>query len=117
MTDIRRHSSRDMDGLGEFEGCTDPVAVVIRPDGSLDVYGFIGVVDQRPAEPEPEPEQPIREWTVQLIKTHYGDFVCRARTADEAIAIADADYGANAEWGETEFRAVDAFDTSQESGQ
>jgi hypothetical protein len=49
MTDIRNHSPDNMTGLGELEGITEPVAVVVRPDGSLDVYGRVGVVDQRPA--------------------------------------------------------------------
>jgi hypothetical protein len=44
---IRRHSSDDMTGLGEFTGTTEPVAVVIRPDGSIDVYGYVAVIDQR----------------------------------------------------------------------
>ncbi len=44
---VRTHSSDDMDGLGEFATTTEPVAVVIRPDGSVDAYGLIAVVDQR----------------------------------------------------------------------
>lgn len=44
----RVHSSDDMDGSRELAGVTEPVAVVVRPDGSLDVYGCVGVVDQRP---------------------------------------------------------------------
>lgn len=49
---IRYHSSDDMDGLGEFDGVTAPVAVVIRADGSIDAYGYLAVVDQRtPAAP------------------------------------------------------------------
>ncbi len=44
---IRYHSSDDMTGLGEFDGIAEPVAVVIRPDGSIDAYGYIAVVDQR----------------------------------------------------------------------
>jgi hypothetical protein len=44
---IRYHSSDDMDGVGELPGVTEPVAVVIRPDGSLDVYGDVAIVDQR----------------------------------------------------------------------
>lgn len=63
----------------------------------------------------PTPEPPIREWTVQLKKIHYGDVKVRARTVDEACALADADYGQSAEWGETQFDVGDAFDTSQET--
>jgi hypothetical protein len=48
VMEIRNHSSDDMDGLGELEGVTCPVAVVLRPDGSVDVYGYVHVVDQRP---------------------------------------------------------------------
>lgn len=44
----RYHSSDDMDGLGELADVYAPVAVVVRPDGSLDVYGDIGIIDQRP---------------------------------------------------------------------
>ena len=46
--DIRYHSSDDMDGLTELASITEPVAVVLRPDGSADVYGCIAVSDQRP---------------------------------------------------------------------
>lgn len=45
--DIRYHSSDDMDGLGEFDGVAEPVAAVIRADGSIDAYGYLAVVDQR----------------------------------------------------------------------
>ena len=45
--DIRQHSADDMCGLGELADVTEPVAVVIRPDGSVDVYGYLAVVDQR----------------------------------------------------------------------
>lgn len=45
---IRYHSSDDMAGLGEFRAVTEPVAVVLRKDGSVDVYGYVAVVDQRP---------------------------------------------------------------------
>lgn len=44
---VRYHSSDDMDGLGELAAVTDPVAVVLRNDGSVDVYGWVAVVDQR----------------------------------------------------------------------
>lgn len=47
-----RHHPAELPGFTpgerEFEGITEPCAVVIRPDGSVDVYGYIGVVDQRP---------------------------------------------------------------------
>lgn len=49
MSDIRYHSSDDMSGLGELSEVMEPVAVVLRPDGSVDAYGFIGIVDQRQA--------------------------------------------------------------------
>lgn len=49
---IRYHSSDDMAGLGELADTMEPCAVVIRPGGSVDVYGYIGVVDQRPEPPE-----------------------------------------------------------------
>jgi hypothetical protein len=45
--DVRYHSTDDMDGLGELKEISQPVAVVIRKDGSLDVYGYVGIVDQR----------------------------------------------------------------------
>ena len=45
---VRVHSSDDLAGLGELADVAEPCAVVIRPDGSVDVYGYIGVVDQRP---------------------------------------------------------------------
>lgn len=48
-TTVRYHSSDDMDGLGELSDVTEPVAVVIRPGGSVDVYGCVAVIDQRPA--------------------------------------------------------------------
>ena len=47
MTDIRYHASHDMVGLGEFESVATPAAAVIRPDGSIDVYGNMAVIDQR----------------------------------------------------------------------
>lgn len=46
---VRYHSSDDMAGLGEFRDVIEPVAVVLRKDGSVDVYGYVAVVDQRPA--------------------------------------------------------------------
>ena len=45
---VRYHSSDDMHGVGELAGITEPVAVVIRPDGSVDAYGYVAVIDQRP---------------------------------------------------------------------
>ena len=44
--DIRYHSSDDMTGLGELKSVMEPVAVVLRRDGSIDVYGQVAVVDQ-----------------------------------------------------------------------
>jgi hypothetical protein len=44
---IRVHSSDDMADVGELADVTDPVAVVLRADGSVDVYGQVAVVDQR----------------------------------------------------------------------
>lgn len=44
--DVRYHSSDDMTGP-EFEGVYEPVAVVVRPDDSVDAYGYIAVLDQR----------------------------------------------------------------------
>jgi hypothetical protein len=44
---VRQHSSDDMDGLGGLADVTDPVAVVLRADGSVDVYGWVAVIDQR----------------------------------------------------------------------
>lgn len=43
----RFHSSGDMAGLAELADATDPVAVVLRNDGSVDVYGQVAVIDQR----------------------------------------------------------------------
>lgn len=47
---IRYHSADDMMGLGELAEVTEPAAVVIRPDGSVDVYGYMAVIDQRGAQ-------------------------------------------------------------------
>jgi hypothetical protein len=47
MSDIRRHSSDDMDRDAELAEVIDPVAVVLRADGSVDTYGLVTVVDQR----------------------------------------------------------------------
>jgi hypothetical protein len=47
MNDVRYHSADDMMGVGEFENTMEPVAVVIRPDGSADAYGYVAVMDQR----------------------------------------------------------------------
>jgi hypothetical protein len=33
---VRYHSSDDMEGLGEFRGVTEPVAVVLRPHSADD---------------------------------------------------------------------------------
>lgn len=57
MKDIRYHSSDEMNGEGEWEGITEPVAVVIRADGSVDAYGYLAVIDQRP---EIRAEQALR---------------------------------------------------------
>jgi hypothetical protein len=43
---IRWHSTDYMHRLGELRHITEPVAVVIRPDGSIDVYGDVAVIDQ-----------------------------------------------------------------------
>ena len=43
---IRKHPSRHMEGLGELKGVRERAAVVLRQDGSVDVYGDIAVVDQ-----------------------------------------------------------------------
>ena len=43
---IRKHPSRHMTGLGELKGVRECAAVVLRQDGSIDVYGDIAVVDQ-----------------------------------------------------------------------
>jgi hypothetical protein len=51
---IRQHSSEDMAGLGEFTDTAEPVAVVLRPDGSVDVYGYVAVIDQSD-DPRPRP--------------------------------------------------------------
>jgi hypothetical protein len=45
---VRFHSSDDMTGLHELADITEPVAVVIRSDGTADVYGYVAVIDQRP---------------------------------------------------------------------
>lgn len=46
MADIRNHSSDDMTGP-EFSSIVEPVAVVLRSDGSIDSYGHVAVIDQR----------------------------------------------------------------------
>jgi hypothetical protein len=43
---VRYHLSIDMRGLGEMREVTAPAAVVLRKDGSVDVYGNVAVVDQ-----------------------------------------------------------------------
>lgn len=43
--DVRYHSSDDIPD----EADTCPVAVAVRADGSIDVYGYIAIIDQRPA--------------------------------------------------------------------
>ena len=43
---VRYHSSDDMADLGELWETVEPVAVVLRADGSLDVYGYVAVIDQ-----------------------------------------------------------------------
>lgn len=48
--DVRYHSTDDMGPPGgELAAISEPVAVVLRPDGSVDVYGCIAIVDQRQA--------------------------------------------------------------------
>ena len=48
--EVRHHRGDDIpEGLGVCE----PVAVVICPDDSIDVYGYVGVVDQRPDHSDP----------------------------------------------------------------
>lgn len=54
MSYTRHHSSDDMTGP-EFANVTEPVAVVIRPDGSADVYGYVAVIDQRPEDTDSDP--------------------------------------------------------------
>jgi hypothetical protein len=46
--EIRIHNTDAMVGLAELEHVTDDFAVVVRADGSLDVYGYVPIVDQRP---------------------------------------------------------------------
>lgn len=46
-SEVRWHSSDDMAELADLQHLTEPVAVVLRQDGSVDVYGYVGVVDQR----------------------------------------------------------------------
>lgn len=49
---VRYHPAKHMAGLHELSGVTESAAVVLRKDGSVDVYGYglVAVVDQRPAE-------------------------------------------------------------------
>lgn len=44
---VRYHSADDGMRLHELREVIEPVAVVLRKDGSVDVYGQVGVVDQR----------------------------------------------------------------------
>jgi hypothetical protein len=44
---LRYHLADDMTGLGELCQVTEPVAVVLRNDNSVDVYGHVAIVDQR----------------------------------------------------------------------
>lgn len=45
--EIRYHSSEAMSDTREFDGVYEPVAVVIRADGSIDAYGYVAVIDER----------------------------------------------------------------------
>jgi hypothetical protein len=47
MHEVRHHSSDEMVAVTELTATAGPVGVVIRPDGSVDVYGYVGIVDQR----------------------------------------------------------------------
>ena len=38
-----------MTRIGELLEVVEPVAVVLRPNGSVDVYGDVAIIDQRPA--------------------------------------------------------------------
>ena len=44
---VRFHPAEHMEGLRELAGVTESAAVVVRRDGTLDVYGPVDVVDQR----------------------------------------------------------------------
>jgi hypothetical protein len=45
---VRNHAGGDnMPELPELERVHEPVAVIIRPDGSVDSYGYVAVIDQR----------------------------------------------------------------------
>lgn len=45
---VRYHPAKHMTGLHEMRGVTEPAAVVLRKDGSVDVYGYglVAVIDQ-----------------------------------------------------------------------
>ncbi|SRR5579871_6770612 len=66
---VRYHSSDDMTGVGELATMTEPVAVVLRQDGSVDAYGSVGVIDQRRA---PDAERLI-ELLSQYGRAKFGD--------------------------------------------
>jgi hypothetical protein len=55
----RNHPAEDVRRLHELAGVTAP-AVVVRPDGSLDIYGDVAVIDQRP---EPDLDAFVRSLT------------------------------------------------------
>jgi hypothetical protein len=52
---IRYHSADDMHAHIDPPSHRYPAAVVLRTDGSVDVYGDVGVVDQRPTPPRARP--------------------------------------------------------------
>jgi len=50
----RRHPGREAcTWPGELDGFREAAAVVVRQDGSLDIYGEVAVLDQRPAPHHP----------------------------------------------------------------
>jgi hypothetical protein len=62
MTDIRNHSSDDISDDETLPNITEPVAVVLRADGSIDVYGFVAVVDQRADADTERLRDALAEW-------------------------------------------------------
>ena len=50
MSFVRAHPGPDGGERlpGEVAERMEPVVVVIRPDGSIDTYGYVGIIDQRP---------------------------------------------------------------------
>ena len=78
-SDIRKHPARHMHGLRELDGMAGPAAVVIRPDGSLDVYGPVFVVNQTEPPECPVCGHPVEHGSGAAVTCDLcGSFCCQA---------------------------------------